>query len=134
MNVSSHHQSVLWLCQFFLLSTFESKPSAPALSFSHSLLKSSLKTKTQPRRASQLFKPAKLVSCVLILHHACTSTHSCFLLLPAPPCPSVSFIKIITIHLIQTYFLVSVQNGSIHQKDAVNDDDFEPWGPLIIVF
>ena len=40
---------------------------------------------------------------------------------------SVSFIKIITIHLIQTYFLVSVQNGSIHQKDAVNDDDFEPY-------
>lgn len=24
-------------------------------------------------------------------------------------------------------FLVSVQNGSIHQKDAVNDDDFEPY-------
>uniref|UniRef100_A0A8C3BQN3 Uncharacterized protein n=1 Tax=Cairina moschata TaxID=8855 RepID=A0A8C3BQN3_CAIMO len=23
--------------------------------------------------------------------------------------------------------LVSVQNGSIHQKDAVNDDDFEPY-------
>uniref|UniRef100_A0A8C0B0Y1 Uncharacterized protein n=1 Tax=Buteo japonicus TaxID=224669 RepID=A0A8C0B0Y1_9AVES len=22
---------------------------------------------------------------------------------------------------------VSVQNGSIHQKDAVNDDDFEPY-------
>uniref|UniRef100_A0A803YDV0 Uncharacterized protein n=1 Tax=Meleagris gallopavo TaxID=9103 RepID=A0A803YDV0_MELGA len=21
----------------------------------------------------------------------------------------------------------SVQNGSIHQKDAVNDDDFEPY-------
>ena len=39
----------------------------------------------------------------------------------------MSFIKIITIHLIQTYFLVSVQNGSIHQKDAVNDDDFEPY-------
>ena len=90
MNVSSYHQSVLWLCQFFLLSTFGSKPSAPALSFSHSLLESSLKTKTQPRRASQLFKPAKLVSCVLILHHACTSTHSCFLLLPAPPCPFMS--------------------------------------------
>lgn len=27
----------------------------------------------------------------------------------------------------QTYFLVTVQNGSIHQKDAVNDDDFEPY-------
>lgn len=34
---------------------------------------------------------------------------------------------IITVYLIQTYFLVSVQNGSIHQKDAVNDDDFEPY-------
>lgn len=40
---------------------------------------------------------------------------------------AVSFIRIITTYLIQTYFLVSVQNGSIHQKDAVNDDDFEPY-------
>lgn len=40
---------------------------------------------------------------------------------------SVSFIKTITWHLIKVYFLVSVQNGSIHQKDAVNDDDFEPY-------
>lgn len=39
----------------------------------------------------------------------------------------MSFIRIITTYLIQTYFLVSVQNGSIHQKDAVNDDDFEPY-------
>lgn len=40
---------------------------------------------------------------------------------------SVILIMMITTHLIQTYFLVSVQNGSIHQKDAVNDDDFEPY-------
>lgn len=40
---------------------------------------------------------------------------------------SLILIMIITPHLIQTYFLVSVQNGSIHQKDAVNDDDFEPY-------
>lgn len=26
-----------------------------------------------------------------------------------------------------SYVSVSVQNGSIHQKDAVNDDDFEPY-------
>lgn len=39
----------------------------------------------------------------------------------------MSFVKIATTLLIQTYFLVSVQNGSIHQKDAVNDDDFEPY-------
>lgn len=40
---------------------------------------------------------------------------------------SVILIMIIIPHLIQIYFLVSVQNGSIHQKDAVNDDDFEPY-------
>lgn len=36
-------------------------------------------------------------------------------------------IMMITTLLIEIYFLVSVQNGSIHQKDAVNDDDFEPY-------
>lgn len=38
---------------------------------------------------------------------------------------AINFIRIT--FLIQVCFLVSVQNGSIHQKDAVNDDDFEPY-------
>lgn len=39
---------------------------------------------------------------------------------------AINFIRLTTF-LIQICFLVSVQNGSIHQKDAVNDDDFEPY-------
>lgn len=27
------------------------------------------------------------------------------------------------------YFVVAVQNGSLHQKDTVHDNDFEPYLP-----